>query len=212
MFEEIIKGIIVGLGASIPLGPIGILCIQRTLSKGRWSGFSTGMGAAISDIIFSAIALLGLSFVNDFLNTYREWVMMFGGAVVGGFGVKIFVTNPIKQIKRVQEGNHQYIQDFVSSFIMTITNPGAIFLIIGMFAFIGIDTGQYEFGLVIAPALMGVFLGTMAWWFTLSTVINMFRNKFRLKQLMITNWIAGTIVMAIGITSLFEGLIQILRP
>lgn len=212
MFEEIIKGIIVGLGASIPLGPIGILCIQRTLSKGRWSGFATGMGAAISDIIFSAIALLGLSFVNDFLNTYREWVMMFGGAVVGGFGVKIFVTNPIKQIKRVQEGNHQYIQDFVSSFIMTITNPGAIFLIIGMFAFIGIDTGQYEFGLVIAPALMGVFIGTMAWWFTLSTVINMFRNKFRLKQLMITNWIAGTIVMAIGITSLFEGLIQILRP
>ena len=158
MFEEIIKGIIVGLGASIPLGPIGILCIQRTLSKGRWSGFATGMGAAISDIIFSAIALLGLSFVNDFLNTYREWVMMFGGAVVGGFGVKIFVTNPIKQIKRVQEGNHQYIQDFVSSFIMTITNPGAIFLIIGMFAFIGIDTGQYEFGLVIAPALMGVFI------------------------------------------------------
>ena len=212
MFEEIIKGIIVGLGASIPLGPIGILCIQRTLSKGRWSGFATGMGAAISDIIFSAIALLGLSFVNDFLNTYREWVMMFGGAVVGGFGVKIFVTNPIKQIKRVQEGNHQYIQDLVSSFIMTITNPGAIFLIIGMFAFIGIDTGQYEFGLVIAPALMGVFIGTMAWWFTLSTIINMFRNKFRLKQLMITNWIAGTIVMAIGITSLFEGLIQILRP
>ena len=212
MFEEIIKGIIVGLGASIPLGPIGILCIQRTLSKGRWSGFATGMGAAISDIIFSAIALIGLSFVNDFLNTYREWVMMFGGAVVGGFGVKIFVTNPIKQIKRVQEGNHQYIQDFVSSFIMTITNPGAIFLIIGMFAFIGIDTGQYEFGLVIAPALMGVFIGTMAWWFTLSTIINMFRNKFRLKQLMITNWIAGTIVMAIGITSLFEGLIQILRP
>lgn len=212
MFEEIIKGIIVGLGASIPLGPIGILCIQRTLSKGRWSGFATGMGAAITDIIFSAIALLGLSFVNDFLNTYREWVMMFGGAVVGGFGVKIFVTNPIKQIKRVQEGNHQYIQDFVSSFIMTITNPGAIFLIIGMFAFIGIDTGQYEFGLVIAPALMGVFIGTMAWWFTLSTIINMFRNKFRLKQLMITNWIAGTIVMAIGITSLFEGLIQILRP
>lgn len=212
MFEEIIKGIIVGLGASIPLGPIGILCIQRTLSKGRWSGFATGMGAAITDIIFSAIALLGLSFVNDFLNTYREWVMMFGGAVVGGFGVKIFVTNPIKQIKRVQEGNHQYIQDFVSSFIMTITNPGAIFLIIGMFAFIGIDTGQYEFGLVIAPALMGVFIGTMAWWFTLSTIINMFRNKFRLKQLMITNWIAGTIVMAIGITSLFEGLLQILRP
>lgn len=211
MIEELIKGIIVGLGASIPLGPIGILCIQRTLSKGKWSGFATGMGAAISDIIFSAIALLGLAFVNDFLTTYREWVMLFGGAVVAGFGLKIFITNPIKQIKRVQEGNHQYIQDFASSFIMTITNPGAIFLIIGMFAFIGIDSGSYEFGLVLAPALLGVFIGTIGWWFTLSTVINMFRNKFRLKQLLVTNWIAGTIIMAIGIVSLFEGLIQIIR-
>ena len=211
MIEELIKGIIVGLGASIPLGPIGILCIQRTLSKGKWSGFATGMGAAISDIIFSAIALLGLAFVNDFLTTYREWVMLFGGAVVAGFGLKIFITNPIKQIKRVQEGNHQYIQDFASSFIMTITNPGAIFLIIGMFAFIGIDSGSYEFGLVLAPALLGVFIGTLGWWFTLSTVINMFRNKFRLKQLLVTNWIAGTIIMATGIVSLFEGLIQIIR-
>ena len=211
MIEELIKGIIVGLGASIPLGPIGILCIQRTLSKGKWSGFATGMGAAISDIIFSAIALLGLAFVNDFLITYREWVMLFGGAIVAGFGLKIFITNPIKQIKRVQEGNHQYIQDFASSFIMTITNPGAIFLIIGMFAFIGIDSGSYEFGLVLAPALLGVFIGTLGWWFTLSTVINMFRNKFRLKQLLVTNWIAGTIIMAIGIVTLFEGLIQIIR-
>ena len=211
MIEELIKGIIVGLGASIPLGPIGILCIQRTLSKGKWSGFATGMGAAISDIIFSAIALLGLAFVNDFLTTYREWVMLFGGAIVAGFGLKIFITNPIKQIKRVQEGNHQYIQDFASSFIMTITNPGAIFLIIGMFAFIGIDSGSYEFGLVLAPALLGVFIGTLGWWFTLSTVINLFRNKFRLKQLLVTNWIAGTIIMAIGIVSLFEGLIQIIR-
>lgn len=211
MIGDLIKGIVVGLGASIPLGPIGILCIQRTLSKGRWSGFATGMGAAISDIIFSAIALLGLSFVNDFLNTYREWVMMFGGLIVTGFGVKIFVTNPIKQVRRVTEGNHQYIQDFASSFLMTITNPGAIFLILGMFAFIGIDTGGYEFGLVLAPALMGVFIGTLGWWFALSTIINIFRNKFRLKQLLITNWIAGIIVMAIGITTLFEGLIHIIK-
>lgn len=211
MIIDFIKGIIVGLGASIPLGPIGILCIQRTLSKGKWSGFATGMGASISDLIFSAIAILGLSFVNDFLTTYRDWVMMIGGVIVAAFGLKIFITNPIKQIKRVQEGNHQYIQDFISSFIMTISNPGAIFLILGMFAFIGIDTSQYEFGLVVAPALLGVFVGTVGWWFTLSTLINMFRNKFRLKQLMITNWIAGIVVMAIGIVSLFEGLIQIIR-
>ena len=181
MLIDFIKGIIVGLGASIPLGPIGILCIQRTLSKGKWSGIATGIGASISDLIFSAVALLGLSFINDFLTQYREWVMAIGGVIVAAFGVKIFISNPIKQIKRVNEGNHQYIQDAVTAFVMTISNPGAIFLIIGMFAFIGIDTGQYEFGIVLAPALLGVAVGTLAWWITLSTVINLFRNKFRLK-------------------------------
>ena len=211
MIIDFIKGIIVGLGASIPLGPIGILCIQRTLSKGKWSGFATGMGASISDLIFSAVALLGLSFINDFLTQYREWVMAIGGVIVAAFGVKIFISNPIKQIKRVNEGNHQYIQDAVTAFVMTISNPGAIFLIIGMFAFIGIDTGQYEFGIVLAPALLGVAVGTLAWWITLSTVINLFRNKFRLKQLLITNWIAGAIVMIIGIISIFEGLIQLIQ-
>ncbi len=211
MLIDFIKGIIVGLGASIPLGPIGILCIQRTLSKGKWSGIATGIGASISDLIFSAVALLGLSFINDFLTQYREWVMAIGGVIVAAFGVKIFISNPIKQIKRVNEGNHQYIQDAVTAFVMTISNPGAIFLIIGMFAFIGIDTGQYEFGIVLAPALLGVAVGTLAWWITLSTVINLFRNKFRLKQLLITNWIAGAIVMIIGIISIFEGLIQLIQ-
>lgn len=210
MLEDFIKGIIVGLGASIPLGPIGVLCIQRTLSKGKWSGFATGIGATLTDILYSAIALLGLSFVNDFLTTYRDWVMIIGGAIVAFFGVKIFLTNPIKQIKSVKGGGHQYAQDAISSFVMTITNPGALFLIIGMFAFIGIDTSQYSFGLVMIPAIMGVLIGSVGWWFTLSNIINIFRNKFRLKQLLITNWIAGVIVFAIGIASLFEGILQII--
>lgn len=206
MLMDFIKGFIVGLGASIPLGPIGILCIQRTISKGRWSGFSTGLGAAASDTFFSAIALLGLSFFNDLMVEYRDWVMLVGGIIVAGFGVKIFITNPVKQIKRVNGGNHQYFQDFGSAFIMTITNPGAILLIIGLFAFAGIDIGEKESGFIIASTLWGVFIGTISWWFTLSTTINIFRNKFRLRQLLLINRVAGVVIMVLGMISVFEGI------
>lgn len=202
---DFIKGFIVGLGASIPLGPIGILCIQRTLSKGRWSGFFTGMGAALSDTFFSAIALLGLSFFDNLMVEYRDWVMLIGGFIVAGFGVKVFLTNPVKQLKRVNEGSHQYFQDLGSSFIMTITNPGAILLIIGLFAFAGIDMERSESGFIIASTLWGVFSGAILWWFSLSTTINLFRNKFRLRQLLITNRIAGVVIVALGMISVFEG-------
>lgn len=208
MLMDFIKGFIVGLGASIPLGPIGILCIQRTLSKGRWSGFSTGMGAAFSDTLFSAIALLGLSFFDNLMVEYRDWVMLIGGIIVAGFGLKIFMTNPVKQLRRVKEGNHQYFQDFGSAFIMTITNPGAILLIIGLFAFAGIDLNRNESGFIIASTLWGVFSGAVLWWFSLSTTINLFRNKFRLRQLLITNRIAGVVIMVLGMISVFEGLVR----
>ncbi len=207
---DFIKGLIVGLGASIPLGPIGILCIQRTLSKGRWSGLTTGMGAAFTDTFFSAITLLGLTFINDFITEYREWVMIFGGLIVAMFGLKLFTTNPVKQLKRVHEGNHQYWQDFASSFIMTITNPGALILIIGLFAFVGIDLEMNESGLIIASTLWGVFSGAVIWWFSLSTTINSFRNKFRLRTLLMINRIAGIVIMVLGIISIFEGIVHLI--
>ena len=97
MLEELLKGLIVGICASVPLGPIGVLCIQRTLSKGRNSGFITGLGAAVSDTFFAAIALLSLSFVQRILSDYQDIVMIVGGLIVGAFGVKLFMTNPMER-------------------------------------------------------------------------------------------------------------------
>lgn len=211
MLMDFLKGLIVGLGASIPLGPIGILCIQRTLSKGRWSGFSTGMGAGVTDTFFSAITLFGLTFIDTFINEYREWVILIGGLIVALFGLKIFLTNPVKQLKRVNEGSHQYWQDFGSAFIMTITNPGALILIIGLFAFVGIDLGQSGSGIIMATTLWGVFTGALTWWFTLSTTVNHFRNKFRLRQLLIINRVAGCVIMVLGVISIFEGIAQFIK-
>lgn len=211
MLEELLKGVIVGLCASVPLGPIGVLCIQRTLSKGRNSGFITGLGAAVSDTVFAAIALLSLSFVQRILSDYQDVVMIAGGLIVGAFGVKLFMTNPIKQIKRVKSGDKRYWQDFLSTVLMTISNPGAFFLMLGLFAFIGIDSGDGGGAAnVIASALAGVFLGAALWWHILSTSINMFRNKMRLRQLIMINRVSGVVIMVLGVISVFEGLYRIL--
>ena len=189
MLEELLKGLIVGVCASVPLGPIGVLCIQRTLSKGRNSGFITGLGAAVSDTFFAAIALLSLSFVQRILSDYQA----------------------IKQIKRIKSGDKRYWQDFFSTVLMTVSNPGAFFLMLGLFAFIGIDggdgNGAYN---IIASALAGVFIGAALWWYALSTSINMFRNKLRLRQLIMINRVAGVAIIVLGVISIFEGLYRIL--
>lgn len=210
MLLELLKGFVVGICASVPLGPIGVLCIQRTLSKDRNSGFITGLGAALSDTVFAAIALLSISYVQQLLSDYRYLVMIAGGIIVGIFGVKLFMSNPVKQIRRVKSGNRHYWQDFFSTVLMTISNPGAFFLMLGLFAFIGISREEAEPLERIAVTLAGVFAGAALWWHILSTCINMFRNKLRLRQLIMINRIAGVVIMVLGLISLFEGIYRFL--
>lgn len=206
MLLELLKGFVVGICASVPLGPIGVLCIQRTLSKGRNSGFITGLGAAVSDTVFAAVSLLSISYVQKLLSDYRYLVMIAGGIIVGIFGVRLFMTNPVKQIRRVKSGNRHYWQDFFSTVLMTITNPGAFFLMLGLFAFIGISRVEAEPLERIAVTLAGVFAGAALWWHILSTGINQFRNKLRLRQLIMINRVAGVVIMVLGLISLFEGI------
>lgn len=210
MLAELFKGFIVGVFASVPLGPIGVLCIQRTLSKGRNSGFITGLGAAVSDTVFAALALLSISYVQQLLSDYRYLLMTAGGIIVGIFGVKLFMTNPVKQIRRVKSGSRRYWQDFFSTVLMTISNPGAFFLMLGLFAFMGISRSDAEPLERIAVTLIGVFTGAALWWHVLSTSINLFRNKLRLRQLIMINRVAGIVIMVLGLISLFEGLYRFL--
>ena len=210
MIIDFFKGFIVGLLASIPLGPIGVICIQRTLSKGRFSGFISGMGATMVDVIFAAISLLSLSVVQVLLEEYRNVVMIAGGVIVALFGVKLFLSTPIKQMRRLQEGGRSYLTDFSSTMLMTITNPGAFFLILGLFAFAGINTSDSATLDYIAVTLLGVFTGGGLWWYSLSTGINLFRNKIRLRQMILINKVAGIIVIAIGFCYLVEGVYKLL--
>ncbi|MBE6225915.1 MAG: LysE family transporter [Bacteroidales bacterium] len=209
MLVTLLKGFIVGLGASIPLGPLGVLCVQKTLSKGRNSGLFTGLGASVSDTFYAGLSLIGLSFVENLINENRAIVMLVGGIIIALIGLKVYTTNPIKQIRQ-KSSNKRHLEDFVEALVMTITNPGAIFLILGLFAAVGINSSDNAGNISIITTLWGVFLGTATWWFILTTTINVFRKKFRLKQLMMINRIAGIIIAVLGIISACDGIVKLI--
>ena len=206
-----IKAILVGLTAAIPLGPLGIVCIQRTLNHGRWSGFAVGIGAAIGDTIYAAISLFSLSFVSEFLDRNRVWVLLIGGIIIMLIGIQIAMKNPIKDVRQPKKTlGSGLMQDVLRGFLMTLSNPGALVLMLGICAFFGLDMGgEYRFYLMLI-ILGGICLGSIAWWFLLSGGINLFRKRFRLRQLLVINRIAGTIIALIGLASLAESLAELI--
>lgn len=211
MIIPLVKGIAVGLGASIPLGPLGILCVQKTLSKGRNSGLFTGLGASASDTFYAGISLLGLAFVQNIIDNNTSLVMVVGGIIIMLIGLRIYLKNPIKQIRQ-KHTNNKHFEDFFEGLFMTVTNPGAIVLILGLFAAVGIDVTDPQTSKgVVFETLGGVFIGSACWWFTLSTTINVFRKRFRLKQLITINKISGIAIFALGLISLFTGIFEVLK-
>lgn len=197
----LIKGIIIGLMASIPLGPIGVLCIQRTINKGKISGFFSGLGAATADTIFAAIAGFSLSFIINFIEERQLILEFVGGVIVILLGLKTFYTNPVAQLRRHKRKKNKLFEDFLSVLLLTITNPFAIFFFIALFAASGIVHHNQNFASS-SLALVGVFLGGSFWWFTLSTIVNLFRHKFRLKQLWWINKVAGAVILMLGVLAI----------
>lgn len=195
----LLDGIIVGFSASVPLGPIGVLCIQRTLNRGRLAGFVSGLGAAMSDTIYAIVAGFSLSFVLDVIEAQMFWLQLAGAIILIVMGVKIFLTNPAIQLRRQKNKNTSLIQDFVSTFIITITNPLAIFLFIAAFSVVG---GEKQFDMQLL-LVSGVFIGAASWWLTLTSLIGLFRKKINLRRLYWINKIAGsTIVILVVVASL----------
>ncbi len=207
IFMLLIKGIIVGLLASIPLGPIGIICIQRTINKGKLSGFLSGMGAASADTVFAAIAGFSLSFIISFIQEQQVLFQAVGGLIVFGLGIKIFYTNPVKQLRRHKRKQNNLLEDYLSVLLVTITNPLAVFLFIALFASLGVVV-EGENILLSLVATSGVFIGAILWWYILTTLVNIFRDKFRLKQLWWINKLSGAVIFTLGAVAIF-GLLRL---
>ncbi len=194
----LVYGIAAGLLASIPLGPIGVLCIQRTLSGSRISGFISGLGAATADTVFAALAIFALSWITGFISKYEMWVEALGGLLVIGFGFSLFLQKPKRSttIERKRTAGHQ-IANYISVLFLTLPNPAYFFVFVAIFAAMGIggadmDTAQNWL------TILGVFMGASAWWFLLTWVVSIFRKKFTLRKLLMLNKISGGIIILLG--------------
>jgi threonine/homoserine/homoserine lactone efflux protein len=193
----LLKGAIVGFLASIPLGPVGVLCIQRTINKGKTSGLFSGLGAAVVDMLYAVVAVLGLSFIIKFIEEQAVYFQFVGGFVLLFLGIRIFYTNPVHQIRKHRRKKSNLVEDFLSVVVLTLSNPLAVFLFIAAFAGIGIvaaNKAWFNSGLLI----LGVFMGATLWWLLLTRTVNAFRKKFRLKQLWWVNKIAGAAIVLFG--------------
>ena len=195
VFEMLVKGMIIGIAASAPMGPVGILCVQRTLNKGRWCGFATGVGAALSDFIYALITGFGLSFVVDFIEdvTIAFWVKLASSVLFFLFGLYTFRSNPVDKVKPVSHNKGTLFHNFVTGFFVTFSNPLIIFIFMVLF-------GQFTFVLSGNPVpqtlgYVSIVLGALLWWFGLSWLIDKVRNRFNVRGIWIINRVIGTGVM-----------------
>jgi len=195
MFLTLIaKGILIGLLVSIPLGPIGVLVIQRTVNKSRMAGLLSGMGAALSDTVYAIIAGFSLTFVIDFIRAHEMLFQVIGAVVVLVLGIHIFFTNPVKDIRRNRLRGNTHFQDIISSFLVTFSNPLTVFVFLAVFTSSGVAVSleqPYHSFFVILGILTGAFL----WWFSLSGIVSLFRHKINLRILWWINKTAGAIII-----------------
>jgi threonine/homoserine/homoserine lactone efflux protein len=197
----LIQGIILGFSASVPLGPMGLICIQKTLNRGRLAGLVSGAGAAAADTFYAIIAAFGISFITDFIQKEQFILRIIGSIILVLLGYKIFITNPAIQIRKQSRKKNSLIGDFVSIFFLTLSNPITVFFFGAVFASTGILKGENSF-IELLEVVLGVFTGAMLWWFILTTVINVFRSKFRLKRLWWINKITGAVIVIFGVSAI----------
>ena len=197
--DLIIKGILIGVVASAPMGPVGVLCIQRTLNKGRWYGFVTGIGASVSDIIYALITGLGMSFVVDFIEDRHNmfYLQLAGSIMLLFFGIYTFRSNPARSIRPTSPRKGTLIHNMVTGFLVTFSNPLIIFLFVALFA---------RFTFVVPDHLLqqslgyfSILIGALIWWFMLTLIIDKIRTRFQLRGMIILNRTIGMAVIMAAI-------------
>ena len=202
ILDMILKGMLIGILASAPMGPVGILCIQRTLNKGRWYGFATGIGAAASDIIYASLTGFGMSFVVNLITnpTYIFWLQISGSILLLIFGLYCFRSNPTKNMHQSGTKKDSLTHNAITAFLVTFSNPLIIFLFIATFA-------QFAFVITNRPIEMtfgylSIFGGAILWWMGLTWLIDKIRNKFDTNGILLINKIIGSIVIVFSVVVL----------
>ena len=203
MIEIILKGFLIGILVSAPMGPIGMLCVQRTLNRGRLHGFATGLGAMVSDIIYATITLTGISFAENFLNKHEAVIQIVGSVVLIYFGYRVFNNNPLKSNNhQIIKNETRYTKDFLTSFALTLSNAAILLIFITLFArfhYNPTEDGIHMLGI----ALGTIALGAITWWFFLTLLIGHLSKHFSRRSLILLNRVIGIVLIIIGSIGFF---------
>jgi threonine/homoserine/homoserine lactone efflux protein len=195
----LVKGIILGFSIAAPVGPIGVLCIRKTLQFGRLSGFISGLGAAVADAFYGMIAAFGLTYISSLLLAGQFWLRLLGGFFLIYLGVKTICSKPMETDKCVT--HKTLVADFISTFFLTITNPMTILSFLAVFAGLGLSDTSGDY-LSAGMLVLGVFIGSSLWWLILSEGVTFFRNSIRQDVMSWINRFAGLIIIGFGIAAL----------
>jgi threonine/homoserine/homoserine lactone efflux protein len=196
-----LKGLVIGFSIAAPVGPIGVLCIRRTLAQGRASGLISGLGAATADAIYGCIAGLGLTFISSLLISQQLWLRLIGGAFLCYLGIKIFIAPPAEHAAKVKGSS--LISAYTSTCFLTLTNPMTVLSFAAVFAGLGLanTAGNYASAIVL---VLGVFIGSALWWLMLSGGISLFRTKLTPQRLQWINRVSGIMIMMFGFIALLS--------
>jgi len=194
--EIFLKGLIVGLSIAVPVGPIGVLCIRRTLAKSRIVGLLSGLGAATADALYGAIAGFGLTILSNFLTGQKLWLHLIGGGLLCLLGVKTFFSRPAEQGTCAEGGSlwHAYL----STFFLTLTNPMTLLFFAAVFAGLGIGSESHHY-ITAGILVSGVFIGSAMWWLVLVGFTGILQALFNFKRLQWLNRISGLIIIGFGL-------------
>lgn len=194
------QGIVLGVSVAAPVGPIGVLCIQRTLSEGRRSGFVSGLGAASADAVYGTIAGFGMTALSSLLLDSQTVIRLGGGVLLLSLGVQSFRAEPAEAAASVSD-RRTLAHDYGSTFLLAITNPVTILAFVGIFAGVGVGTcGDY---LDAVTLVGGVFTGSALWWFVLSSAVSLFRTRFTRPVMRRVNQFAGVVIAGFGLLALW---------
>lgn len=198
-FALLIKALIMGISIAAPVGPIGVLCIQRTLAQGKMAGLVSGLGAACADLMYGLVAGLGITFISQFLISHHLWIQFIGGIFLLFLGGKTLISKATDVSGRPKMKN--LFSAFFTVFFQTLTNPMTILSFTAIFAGLGMANSQTNSTSAIL-LVAGIFLGSALWWLFLSIGVGFFQTKITTHMLTIINRVSGMVIILFGAFSL----------
>ena len=194
-----LRGLLIGLSIAAAVGPMSILCMQRTLTNGQRYGLISGLGVATADALYGCIAAFGLTAIATFLVGQAFWIRLIGGLFLVYLGVRTLLTKPATQAKVGSADN--LATAYLSTLLLTLTNPLTILSFVAIFAGVGVGSASRSYGSALIVVL-GVFTGSALWWFLLTGCVSLLRGRFTATWLVWINRASGVLIVVFGIGAL----------